>query len=198
MGIADLHPQHPEVEQVVQRIAACPTDELPDLLRELFPSTSVNANNNSSPNSDVGAGQVWKWPRGDLHSWIPVLDKFDDILEKLLKEYNLVDPDAHSTLESRTTGHASSLSSNLQNVAASPTAARASSLFPAAKQADVVSEHVDLAGIQTKEFDHQAKDVILEILKMQRLLLDNSTGRKLFASYDVRALQSQFLPFRTS
>ncbi len=176
--------QHPEVEQAVQRITACPADKLPDLLRELFPSTSINANNDVTPGFGDGAGQIWRWPRGDLHSWIPVLDKFDEILKKLLGEYNLVDPDAHSTSESKIASQSTSLDI-LQNVAASPTAARASSLFPVTKQPERITEHVDLTGIQTQEFAPQAKDVILEILKLQRLLLDNSTGRKLFASYDV-------------
>lgn len=35
--------------------------------------------------------QHWPFPRGDLYHWIPVLDRFDEILEGLVKEYKLHD-----------------------------------------------------------------------------------------------------------
>ena len=31
----------------------------------------------------------WPWPRGDLHSWIPVLNKFDDMLDRAIVEYDV-------------------------------------------------------------------------------------------------------------
>ncbi|KAI9666925.1 MAG: hypothetical protein M1831_001430 [Alyxoria varia] len=31
----------------------------------------------------------WPFPRGDLHHWIPMLNRFDDILEKFIKAYQL-------------------------------------------------------------------------------------------------------------
>jgi E3 ubiquitin-protein ligase HUWE1 len=74
---------------------------------------------------------TWRFPRGDLHGWIPVLDHFDSILENLIDEHQI-------------------------------------------------------ARLQTKAFSPKAKGLVLEILKFQRLLLENCTNRKLFSSYDVR------------
>jgi hypothetical protein len=31
----------------------------------------------------------WPFPRGDLYHWIPLLNRFDDILEETVKKYNL-------------------------------------------------------------------------------------------------------------
>ena len=73
----------------------------------------------------------WKWPRSDLYAWIKALDKFDAILEEIIREYDVDD-------------------------------------------------------MRVKSFDPQAKELLLEILKFERLLLENSTNRKIFNSYDVR------------
>ncbi len=35
---------------------------------------------------------VWYYPRGDLSSWIAVLDKFDSVLEEVVKAYDLDRP----------------------------------------------------------------------------------------------------------
>ncbi|EIW71937.1 hypothetical protein TREMEDRAFT_70589 [Tremella mesenterica DSM 1558] len=71
----------------------------------------------------------WRYPRGDLHTWIPVLDRFDAILAEIIESYKL---------------------SHLQ--------------------------HVD--------FSLEAKTTILEVLRVQRMLVENCTSRKLFCSYD--------------
>ena len=42
--------------------------------------------------------------------------------------------------------------------------------------------------LQVNDFSSQTKDTILEILRFERLLLENSTNRKMFNSYDVSAL----------
>jgi E3 ubiquitin-protein ligase HUWE1 len=73
----------------------------------------------------------WKWPRSDLNSWIKVLNKFDDIMDEIIREYNV-------------------------------------------------------AKLQLKPFSEGAKDLLSEILRFERLLLENSTNRKTFSSYDVR------------
>ena len=73
---------------------------------------------------------AWIWPRSDLHSWVKVLNKFDDILKSFIDNY-------------------------------------------------------DIDKLQLKPFLPLAKATILEILRFETLLLDNSTNRKLFASYDV-------------
>ncbi len=71
--------------------------------------------------------QVWKYPRGDLHAWIGVLDRFDTILEDII-------------------------------------------------ETNQIKTH------HPKSFDTR---LLLNILRVQKLLLENCTNRKLFASYDV-------------
>ncbi|OCF61440.1 hypothetical protein L486_01088 [Kwoniella mangroviensis CBS 10435] len=71
----------------------------------------------------------WKYPRGDLHTWVDVLDRFDSILEEQCKSY-------------------------------------------------------ELEKLQTNDFTPKTKDLILQILRVQRLLMENCTSRKLFSSYD--------------
>lgn len=70
------------------------------------------------------------WPRSDLHSWVKVLNKFDEILKGFIEEY-------------------------------------------------------ELDKLQLNPFTPLTKSIITEILRFETLLLDNSTNRKLFASYDV-------------
>ena len=73
---------------------------------------------------------TWPWPRGDLYSWVPVLNKFDAYLESTVEEYNL-------------------------------------------KQ------------LQTKELTGQTKANVMEILRVEKMLLEHCTNRKIFASFDV-------------
>lgn len=49
---------------------------------------------------------------------------------------------------------------------------------------DLIREY-DIDSLQVKPFTQHVKDIILEILKFERLLLENSTNRKMFNSYDV-------------
>lgn len=53
---------------------------------------------------------------------------------------------------------------------------------------DLIREY-DIDSLQVKPFTQHVKDIILEILKFERLLLENSTNRKMFNSYDVRVLR---------
>jgi E3 ubiquitin-protein ligase HUWE1 len=75
----------------------------------------------------------WKWPRSDLNSWIKVLNKFDDIMDEIIREYNV-------------------------------------------------------AKLQLNPFAEGTKELLSEILRFERLLLENSTNRKTFSSYDVRLI----------
>lgn len=102
-----LKPQ--QVAELMEKILDTPNDQLADIL-----------------------GQVdsWKWPRSDLHTWIKVLNKLDEVLEEIIHEY-------------------------------------------------------DLDKIQKRDFEPSAKRTICEILRFERLLLENSTNRKTFNSYDV-------------
>ncbi|KDR75882.1 hypothetical protein GALMADRAFT_248624 [Galerina marginata CBS 339.88] len=71
----------------------------------------------------------WKWPRSDLNAWIKVLNKFDDLMDGIIREYN-----------------------------------------------------VDK--LQLDPFNPETKEILSEILRFERLLLENSTNRKTFSSYD--------------
>ena len=62
--------QLPEVSALIERILACSDDDIPTVLQTV---------------------PDWPWPRGDLHSWIKVLNRFDGVLEQVVAEYNLKD-----------------------------------------------------------------------------------------------------------
>ena len=72
----------------------------------------------------------WRWPRSDLYAWIKVLNKFDDVLKDIIRDY-------------------------------------------------------DVDKLQVNVFTPLTKATLLEILRFERMLLENSTSRKLFSSYDV-------------
>lgn len=111
--------QHPDLAGLIDNIKECGEDVLSQRLRELLP-----------PNTP------WQYPRGDMHHWVPVLDKFDLVLEKKIKEY-------------------------------------------------------DVANVQIREFNDEDKAILLEILRVEKLIMDNATSRKIFASYDVCLFASQ-------
>ncbi|WWD19760.1 hypothetical protein CI109_104224 [Kwoniella shandongensis] len=101
-------PPSRDVAALVERILAASDQELVNVLQPF---------------------QSWKYARGDLHAWIPVLDRFDSFLEDTIKSY-------------------------------------------------------DLTKLQINDFTPKTKELLLEVLRVQRLLLENCTNRKLFASYD--------------
>ncbi|GHJ84973.1 hypothetical protein NliqN6_1375 [Naganishia liquefaciens] len=108
---------HPDIEAVITRINACPDTGLAQLLHDEIP-----------PNTP------WRFPRGDLHCWVTVLDRFDGILASLCAAYAIDAPDA--------------------------------------------------TVVQRTPFSADDKRLVLEILRFERILLDNSTSRKIYASYD--------------
>ena len=55
--------------------------------------------------------------------------------------------------------------------------------------ADIIQSY-DLAKLQTNDFTPKTKDLLLGILRVTRLLLENCTSRKLYASYDVSPTRS--------
>ncbi|GJJ06087.1 hypothetical protein Clacol_000276 [Clathrus columnatus] len=97
-----------ETALLIADILHTPTQGLPDVLSSI---------------------DVWKWARSDLHCWIKVLNKFDAVLEEIIRDYDI---DNH----------------------------------------------------QVKEFTPHSREIVLGILTFERLLLENSTNRKLFNSYD--------------
>lgn len=60
--------QHPQVNAVILAIQDAPDHDLPGIL------------------DAVG---YWHWPRTDLHYWIKPLNRFDNILEEICKNYNV-------------------------------------------------------------------------------------------------------------
>ncbi|CAL1707508.1 unnamed protein product [Somion occarium] len=105
----------PEVAEFMDNLLATPVEELANVLCQI---------------------DSWKWPRSDLHTWIKVLNKFDEVLEQIIAEY-------------------------------------------------------EIDKIQTRDFTPSTKSTVCEILRFERLLLENSTNRKTFNSYD--RLHSLFL-----
>src|SRR5258706_5608088 len=101
--------QRPDVAALVDKLLTTPTDQLAELL---------------------GSFRMWLWPRCELMVWYSVLDRFDDILAQMIKDYHSDD-------------------------------------------------------LQMTPFTPSDKELIMQILRFERMLLDNSTTRKLFNSYDV-------------
>jgi len=103
----------------VDRIGQAPEGELVAVLRQV---------------------QIWRYPRGDLHAWISVLDRFDAILAEIIESYHLFK-------------------------------------------------------LQANTFTPQTKELLLEVLRVLKLLMENCTNRKLFASYDVSRYGRAVLTF---
>ncbi|KAI0829944.1 hypothetical protein BC628DRAFT_1314795 [Trametes gibbosa] len=98
----------PQVVELIDKLAETPNEDLPQVLSQI---------------------DSWKWPRSDLNAWIKVLNKFDEILEESIRDY-------------------------------------------------------DIDNLQVNVFTPLTKKTICEILRFERLLLENSTNRKTFNSYD--------------
>ena len=88
-----------------------------------------------TPNEELsevlGRIDSWRWPRSDLNAWIKVLNKFDTILEDVIRDY-------------------------------------------------------DIDKLQVNVLTQLTKKTVCEILRFERMLLENTTNRKTFNSYDVR------------
>ncbi|KAJ7647304.1 hypothetical protein FB45DRAFT_975025 [Roridomyces roridus] len=97
-----------QVAELIARLLNTPNDDLSQVL------------------SDI---EAWKWPRSDLNAWIKVLNKFDAILEEIIRDY-------------------------------------------------------EVDKLQVNVFTPATKATLCEILRFERLLLENSTNRKMFNSYD--------------
>jgi E3 ubiquitin-protein ligase HUWE1 len=78
----------------------------------------------------LGEIDQWRWPRSDMNAWVRVLNKFDTVLEDIIRDYQV-------------------------------------------------------ETLQLTPFTPSTKKLLSEILRFERLLLENSTNRKTFASYDV-------------
>ncbi|KAG6878824.1 hypothetical protein C0992_007445, partial [Termitomyces sp. T32_za158] len=101
-----------QIAELITKLLSTSTDDLHDVLSQI---------------------DVWIWPRTDLNAWIKVLNKFDVVLEDVIREYHVED-------------------------------------------------------LQLTEFTPSTKRTVTAVLKFERLLLENSTNRKMFNSYDVSLL----------
>lgn len=108
--------QSPQAAELINKLLETPNDDLHEALAQV---------------------QNWKWPRSDMNAWIKVLDKFDAILEEVIRDY-------------------------------------------------------DIDHLQLNVFTPLTKKTVCEILRFERLLLENSTNRKTYNSYDVSALTFTF------
>ncbi|KAJ7497325.1 hypothetical protein FB451DRAFT_1550225 [Mycena latifolia] len=97
-----------QVAELIARLLNTPNDDLAQVLSEI---------------------ESWKWPRSDLNAWIKVLNKFDAVLEEVIRDY-------------------------------------------------------EVDKLQVNVFTPATKATLCEILRFERLLLENSTNRKMFHSYD--------------
>jgi len=115
------------IANMIDRIQRVAQDELPSLLDPV-----------------VKAG--WTWPRTDLQHWIYPLNRFDEILEQIIRDYDLS----------------------------------------------------DMQHCQTNNFTPRTKELLLSVLGFQKLLLENSTNRKIFNGFDVsrHKLHSFLFPSR--
>lgn len=113
----------PGIAHLVVQLTTVQQDELPALLLPV-----------------IAAG--WSWPRTDLQHWIAPLNRFDVILEDVVRDYDLA-----------------------------------------------TMEHG-----QRNAFTPRTKELLTAILGFEKLLLENSTNRKIFASFDVRFLLFHLLP----
>ncbi|RDB16805.1 E3 ubiquitin-protein ligase TOM1-like [Hypsizygus marmoreus] len=101
-------PPPPQVAELITTLLNTSTDDLPQVLSPI---------------------DVWKWPRSDLNAWIKVLNKFDAVLEEIIRDYGV-------------------------------------------------------EKLQVNVFTPATKKTVCAILRFERLLLENSTNRKMFNSYD--------------
>ncbi|KAG6810921.1 hypothetical protein H0H92_009816 [Tricholoma furcatifolium] len=101
-------PPPPQIAELITKLLSTQTDDLHDVLSQI---------------------EAWKWPRTDLNAWIKVLNKFDSVLEDVIREYHVEE-------------------------------------------------------LQLTEFTPSTKRIVTAVLRFERLLLENSTNRKMFNSYD--------------
>ncbi|EKM54444.1 uncharacterized protein PHACADRAFT_174950 [Phanerochaete carnosa HHB-10118-sp] len=101
-------PLIPVVAELIDKLADTPTEELSDALAQI---------------------DHWRWPRSDLNAWVKILNKFDTIMEDVIRDY-------------------------------------------------------EIEKAQLKPFSASDKQLLCEILRFERLLLENSTNRKTYNSYD--------------
>lgn len=62
--------------------------------------------------------------------------------------------------------------------------------FDAIYEAKISQYNVDT--VQSQDFTEEDKQSLLEILRVEKLVMDNATSRKIFASYDVSIRLSRF------
>ncbi|KAL9132102.1 MAG: hypothetical protein Q9217_000138 [Psora testacea] len=102
----------------------------------------------------------WPLPRGDLYHWIPLLNRFDNILEQFIKEYAL---DAGP--QSRPFGNVL-----LQRGVAEES--KAGSVIPG-----------DQGDLERMSFNHDGdRQLVEEVLQFSRTLLENCGNRSLYGS----------------
>ena len=118
----------------------------------------------------------WIWLKGDIHHWIPVLNRFDTLLHAIAQEYVLP---ADKTAGSNSLADEKMATDATEEAAVTSSAALASSasLKPSAEK------HVPF--IPPQPLAAKKKGILMAVLQMTRLLLENCTNRSLYNSYEV-------------
>ncbi|EME89163.1 uncharacterized protein MYCFIDRAFT_86240 [Pseudocercospora fijiensis CIRAD86] len=132
--------QSPYVKEFVVKATEVPLHRLPACL-DTFP-------------------QHWPLPRGDLYHWIPLLDRFDHVLENFNKEYALNEGPQMQPFQRRLLEKGD---------------AEEGMPYPAAKAS---SQELDAAGYSA-EGD---RELVEAVLHFTRILLENCGNRSLYAS----------------
>ncbi|KAF2005153.1 hypothetical protein P154DRAFT_353817 [Amniculicola lignicola CBS 123094] len=130
----------PMIKEFVQATASIPLYQIPQHLAS-FP-------------------KLWPFPRGDTYHWIPVLNRFDRILELFTKEYGLVDGPQTQPFQRRLL-----LRGDAEDAQAAPQQATT----------DAVLDELHMS--------HDADRALIEqIVAFTRLLLENCGNRSLYSS----------------
>ncbi|KAH8926761.1 hypothetical protein BT69DRAFT_1317383 [Atractiella rhizophila] len=125
-------------------------------------------------------GPTWPWPRTDLQYWIRVLNRFDGVLEAALKKYEfgiegtVVVGDLMEKKEEQKDTEGETKEGETKE--------------EERKEEEGKKKDKKVMRIKTRfqlrAFEEEDKALILEVLRFQRLLFENSTNRKIWAGYD--------------
>lgn len=127
--------------------------------------------------------EEWIWLKGDLHHWIPVLNRFDTLLQQLAQDYVSKKPPASATQASNATS-----SDSQGRVDAHP---RITTTSQSAAEKKETSDA--RATLPLQPLDARRRGILMSVLQMTRLLLENCTNRSLYNSYEVPVSCSLYL-----
>jgi hypothetical protein len=170
MQIVISHSQASSLRNILRRLQALTSDA------ELF----------------VALSQLTEWqlPKADLFHFIPVLNRIDKLLNSIILKHfvscKMEINDEQIVSSSPAAGSTSTQFISAGRVDADPLSSTKSNQ-KSRESADELEENVeiDLSRLQQTPFAAETKFGILAILNFTRLLLENSTNRSIYNSYEV-------------